>query len=183
MNKLVRQSELSPHKITTGPLCGSRKVYSCPDGYPEILVPHRQIRIKDQENTNFPVYDPSGPYTEEGATIDLFKGLKRQRENWIHHRNNFESYDGRVIKTEDNGNVSNRSAATPFPLRYKPYRARSSSPFTQLEYARAGIITQEMRYVAHRENLGRELSLEKALDALGAGESFGASLPPLVTPE
>ena len=183
MNKLVRHSDLSPHKITTGPLSGSCKIYTSPAGYPEISVPHRSISIEDKENPKFFVYDSSGPYTENDADIDLRKGLRRNRENWIKERNDCESYEGRAIKSEDNGQISYSSAASPFPINYKPSRARSKSLLTQREYACSGIITQEMRYVAHRENLGREFALENARAFLNDGESFGASIPSFVTAE
>ncbi|MFM7084117.1 MAG: phosphomethylpyrimidine synthase ThiC [Hyphomicrobium sp.] len=183
MNKLVRNSELSLHKITTGPISGSCKIYTSPVDYPEIVVPHRRISTEDSENPHFVVYDTSGPYTDDTASIDVRKGLKRHREGWLKERKNSEPYEGRTIKNEDNGSASQRSAAAPFPIRYKPLRCTSPNSLTQLEYARAGIITHEMRYVAHRENLGREVAFEGANLSISTGENFGANIPPIVTPE
>ena len=87
------------------------------------------------------------------------------------------------IKPEDNGNVSGTHAARDFPNKPQPMRGAGTAPVTQFEFARAGIITKEMIYVAHRENLGRQAVLERAKAALADGESFGAGLPEHITPE
>ncbi len=141
--KTIKRTE-----VTTGPLTGSRKIYSAPDGHDHLAVPFRDIALTNGEN--FPVYDTSGPYTDPEAKIDVQRGLPPLRENWI--------------------------------------EARNGGPMTQLELARVGIVTQEMVYIAHRENLGRErLGRERAAGEaearLADGESFGASLPAFVTPE
>ena len=172
-------------EVTTGPIVGSRKIYSSPDGHPDVHVPFREIPL--HESSGEPpvaVYDPSGPYTETHAKIDVEKGLPRIREAWIKDRGNVEAYQGREVKPEDNGNVTGRHLARAFPNKPQPMRVLSTDkPFTQLEYARAGIITKEMIYIAHRENLGRQKVLERASAAIADGESFGASLPEFVTPE
>ena len=185
MNKLTRPSEMQTPEVTTGPIVGSRKIYSSPEGHPDVRVPFREIAL--HESSGEPpvvVYDPSGPYTETDAKSDVEKGLPRIREAWIKERGNVESYQGREVKPEDNGNVTGRHLARDFPNKPQPMRALSSDkPITQLEYARAGIITKEMIYIAHRENLGRQQALERAKAAIADGESFGAALPEFVTPE
>ena len=98
-------------------------------------------------------------------------------------RGGVEEYQGREIKPEDNGNVGASHAAKSFNAHHKPLRGLDGHMITQLEFARAGIITKEMIYVATRENLGRKVQLERAEAALADGESFGASVPAFVTPE
>src|SRR5205814_355371 len=102
---------------------------------------------------------------------------------WVLERGGVEEYDGREVKPEDNGNVSGKHAARTFPIVNRPLRGVGDKPITQLEFARAGIITKEMIYVAERENLGRKQQLERAEQALADGESFGASVPAFITPE
>ena len=185
MNKPTRAADLSPFKVTTGPLPGSHKVYAHPDAAPDLRVPFREIPLSPEANEPpVRVYDPSGPYTDESATIDVDKGLPRIREAWIRERGGVEDYEGRAVKPEDNGSVAGRHAARTFPIAHRPMRATDRShPLTQFEYARAGIVTKEMIYAAHRENLGRAAVLERAEAALKDGESFGAEIPPHVTPE
>ncbi|MEW5963783.1 MAG: phosphomethylpyrimidine synthase ThiC [Pseudomonadota bacterium] len=188
MNKITRPDELDLPKVTTGPLPASRKVYSSPEDRPDIAVPLREIALSDPEQPTFRVYDASGPYTEDGAAIDVARGLPRIRAPWIEKRA-VETYTGREIRPEDNGNVTGKAAARDFPNKPRPMRARHSGsdpigqPITQLEYARAGIITEEMIYVAHRENLGRATALSRAEAAIADGESFGAAIPTFITPE
>ena len=220
MNKPTRASDIHAPKVTVGPHRASTKVYSSPPGHDDIRVPFREIALTDPAEPAFRVYDPSGPYTDPSETIDVAKGLPRLRDAWNAGRAGIETYDGRSVKPEDNGNVSGAHAARVFPTVYRPMRATTSpSPrtrgegrgegqqqvptqaaaphpnplpveepgrgnlLTQFECARAGIITKEMIYVAHRENLGREAVLARAKDALADGESFGAELPEHITPE
>jgi phosphomethylpyrimidine synthase len=232
MNKIARTKDLMVPKVTTGPISASTKVYSSPEGYADIRVPFREISLSEGAGERaFRVYDPSGLYTEAGATIDVEKGLPRVRAAWVRERGGVQEYQGREVRPEDNGNVTGRHAARDFPNKPAPLRAvsapglgvpsplvgegqgggdsRTSSsgvpptpspspqggresagrawtgrhPLTQLEYARAGIVTKEMIYVAHRENLGRKAVLERAKAALADGESFGASIPGHITPE
>jgi phosphomethylpyrimidine synthase len=183
MNKIARPSELMVPKVTTGPIRGSSKVYSSPVAHPEIKVPFRQIALSDKNEPTFTVYDSSGPYSDATATIDVQKGLPRARAQWVIERGGIEVYEGRAIKPEDNGNVSANHAARVFPNTPKPMRGVGKHPVTQYEFAKAGIITKEMIYVAHRENIGRQAMREGAEATLADGESFGASLPAFVTPE
>ena len=101
----------------------------------------------------------------------------------MRERGGVEEYVGRDIKPEDNGNVSGKHLARDFPNKPRPLRGLPGKPVTQLEFARAGIITKEMIYVAHRENLGRTAALARAKAAVADGESFGAAIPEHITPE
>jgi phosphomethylpyrimidine synthase len=163
---------------------GSRKVYSAPGEHPDVRVPFREIVLSERScEQSFRVYDSSGPYTDEAAQIDVARGLARHRTGWVVARGGIETYRGRDVKPEDNGHVSGAHAARVFPVSYAPMRAQENEPVTQLEFARAGIITKEMIFVAHRENLGRAAALDRATEALADGESFGASIPEFITPE
>ena len=183
MNKPTRPGDLELPKVTTGPISASRKVYSSPEGHADVAVPLREIALADPNEPVFHVYDPSGPYTDPAAPIDVAKGLARLRSAWVVERGGVEAYQGREVKPEDNGNVSGTHAARVFPIVNAPLRSLAGRPVTQLEFARAGIITREMIYVAHRENVGRQTVLERAEAALADGESFGAAIPPHITPE
>jgi len=144
MNKPISPKDVSPPQVTTGPLSGSRKVYSAPDGHPDVKVPFRDVALSD--GSSFWVYDTSGPYTDADAAIDVQGGLPPLRVDWIAARG-------------------------------------LSHGVTQLELARAGIVTKEMIYIAHRENIGRQRQAEEAEARLADGENFGAALPAFVTPE
>src|SRR5499427_1004336 len=184
MNKITRSKELMVPTVTTGPISASRKVYVSPEGHPDVRVPLREIALsKESGEAPFHVYDPSGPYTDANATIDVEKGLPRIRESWVRERGGCEHYQGREVKPEDNGNVAGKHLARDFPNKPAPLHGLPGKPMTQLEFARAGIITKEMIYVAHRENLGRRAALEAAKAQIADGESFGAAIPEHITPE
>jgi len=184
MNKHIPESDLVTPKVTTGPIAGSRKIYARPDAAPELKVPLREIALDPSSGEPpLPVYDPSGPYTDPDAVIDVERGLSRPRSEWVRERGGVEDYDGRAIKPVDNGNVSGKHLARTFPNTPKPWRGLDGKPMTQLEWARAGVITKEMIYIAERENLGRKKMLDVAQEAHDDGESFGASVPLFVTPE
>jgi phosphomethylpyrimidine synthase len=195
--------------VTTGALPSSRKIYANPTAAPELRVPLREIILSEAASEpNLPVYDTSGPYTDPNVIIDVNKGLPRPRTQWVMERGGVEQYQGRDIKPEDNGNVGAAHAAKAFTAHHQPLRGLDSPPprgegsgvggatpaalargadhppmITQYEFARAGIITKEMIYVAERENLGRKQQLERAEAALADGESFGAAVPAFITPE
>src|ERR1700680_2183548 len=170
--------------VTTGPLASSRKIFVTPDEAPDVRVPLREIMLSEGAGEpNLPVYDTSGPYTDPDVTIDVNAGLSRARIAWVKERGGVEEYQGRDIKPEDNGHVGASHAAKSSTAHHKPLRGLDGHMITQLEFARAGIITKEMIYVATRENLGRKVQLERAEAALADGESFGASVPAFVTPE
>jgi phosphomethylpyrimidine synthase len=127
-------------------------------------------------------YDTSGPYSDPAIAIDINRGLPELRKPWILAGGDVEFYEGREIRPEDNGlRRGEASAVSLFDRgRRQVLRARPGSAVTQIAYARRGIITPEMEYVAIRENLGREkMRRDGAVD----GESFGAAIPEYVTPE
>ncbi|MEQ8748986.1 MAG: phosphomethylpyrimidine synthase ThiC, partial [Amphiplicatus sp.] len=184
MNKHVPQAEFKTPEVTTGPLPASRKVYVAGDLYKDIRVPVREIDLHPSANEPpVPVYDPSGPYTDPAVAIDVEKGLARLRTAWVKERGGVEKYEGRDVKPEDNGGASGKHLARAFPVRNRPLRGLSGKPVTQLEFARAGIVTREMEYVAIRENIGRKEMLANAEETVALGESFGAEIPPFITPE
>jgi phosphomethylpyrimidine synthase len=184
MNKPLAESDLATPKVTTGPIAGSRKIYSSPEAAPELRVPLREIPLTEGSGEEpVRVYDPSGIYTDNDAAIDVEQGLKRARIDWVKERGAVEEYDGRPIQPVDNGNVTGKHLARNFPNTPKPLRGVGDAPITQLEWARSGVITKEMIYIAERENLGRKKMLDVAQEAHDDGESFGASVPLFVTPE
>ena len=184
MNKIDKPADLMRPEVTTGPIRGSAKVYSAPEDHADVRVPFREIALSPEAGEPpFRAYDPSGPYTDASARIDVEKGLPRLREAWVKERGGIEQYNGRDIKPEDNGNVTGAHLARDFPNKTAPFRAYPGKPVTQYEFAKAGIITKEMIYVAHRENLGRKAALDRAKAALADGESFGADIPAHITPE
>ena len=184
MNKPLSDADLATPTVTTGPIAGSRKVYAAPDAAPELRVPLREIPLAEGSGEEpVRVYDPSGIYTEADSAIDVEKGLTRARVQWVKERGGVEEYDGRPIKPVDNGNVTGKHLARNFPNTPRPMRAVGDAPITQLEWARKGVITKEMIYIAERENLGRKKMLDVAQEAHDDGESFGASVPLFVTPE
>jgi phosphomethylpyrimidine synthase len=185
MNKPLSEADFATPKVTTGPIAGSRKIYSTPEAAPDLRVPLREIALKEGSGEEpVRVYDPSGPYTDNDAVLDVEKGLKRARIEWVRERGGVEEYQGRPLQPVDNGNATGKHLARSFPNTPKPLRSVSADkPLTQLEWARAGVITKEMIYVAERENLGRKKMLDCAEAARADGESFGASVPLFVTPE
>ena len=168
--------------VTTGPIRGSRKIYV--EGKGGIKVAMREITLEPGSGeAPLRVYDCSGPYTDPNQRIDIQAGLPKLRHDWIMARGDVEAYQGRHVKPEDNGQLGpDRSGGvTPFPnVPAKPLRAKAGANVSQMHYARKGIITPEMEYVAIRENLGRQIRAEKlARD----GQDFGAAIPDYVTPE
>ncbi len=167
--------------VTTGALPASRKIHvetACAPGVP---VAMREIVLDGKDEAPVRVYDTSGPYSDPAVRIDIRKGLPLLRDPWIRARGDVEAYDGRQVQPLDNGLHGSRKAAfVEFPSQNrKPLRAKSGKAVTQIAYARAGIVTPEMHYIAIRENEGRMAAME----APSGGESFGASIPGLITPE
>ena len=168
-------------EVTTGPLPASKKIYHPGTIHPDIRVPMREIAVHPTAGEPpVTVYDSSGPYTDPQAKTDIESGLPRIRENWIMARGDVETYDGRAVRPEDNGSVSADKLTPPYPVAHRPLRASGGKAVTQLAYARAGIVTPEMEFVAIRENLGREQLREKMIRD---GEDFGAAIPDFVTVE
>ena len=167
--------------VSTGPLPSSRKVHVPGRLFPDLRVALREIDLEPGcGEAPVRVYDSSGPYSDPAADIDIERGLPTLRAGWIEARGDVEAYDGREIKPEDNGlRRGQPSNLEEFPASgRRPVRAKAGA-VTQLAYARRGIVTPEMEYVAIRENLGREAALGAPRD----GQSFGASVPDHVTPE
>jgi phosphomethylpyrimidine synthase len=181
--------------ITREPLTGSRKIY-VPGQQHDIRVAMREIVVSDTvsrvssresrtPNANVTVYDTSGPYTDPSVTIDLKKGLHRLREPWIRDRNDVEEL---ADFSSDYGRQRLADAsldALRFEHMRKPLRAKPGQNVTQLHYARQGIITPEMEYIAIREN--QRIDALPGADPLNAqhpGNSFGANTPKgHITPE
>ena len=116
MNKPLAESDLTTPKVTTGPIAGSHKIYARPDAAPDLKVPLREIVLDASSGEPpLPVYDPSGPYTDPDATIDVESGLQRTRIDWVRERGGVEEYDGRPIQPVDNGNVTGKHLARNFP--------------------------------------------------------------------
>ena len=164
--------------VTTGPIRGSRKVHVGPLG-----VAMREIHLEPSSGeAPVRVYDPSGPYTDSNVLIDIAAGLSELRRDWIRGRGDVEEVTQRETRPEDNGmsGPDRSGGVAPFPnVRRTVLRAKAGKNVSQMHYARQGIITPEMEYVATRENLGREMLKEYKRD----GESYGAAIPDYVTPE
>lgn len=144
----------------------SRKIY-VQGSRTDLLVPMREIALSptvteqgELPNEPFRVYDTSGKYTEAGYEVDIEKGLPKIKENWICERNDVEEYVGRQVKPQDNGyqSVKQMKSSTPFPLlKHNPLRAKKGKNVTQMHYARKGMITPEMEFIAIREAVKPEL--------------------------
>ncbi|MEO5857978.1 MAG: phosphomethylpyrimidine synthase ThiC [Pyrinomonadaceae bacterium] len=190
-------------------LPASQRIYVESNG---LRVPFREISLSPskamdgtlEENAPVRVYDASGPWTEPDHRYDVRDGLPAHRRDWIVARGDVEEYEGREIVPQDNGyltkgaediaRIKDSGALEEFPgLRRAPLRAKPGHCVTQMHYARKGIITPEMEFVAIRENLGRKIAFETLQNGDGAdrssllhqhkGDSFGAALPEFVTPE
>src|SRR5579883_3339871 len=170
-------------QVTTGPFPSSRKIFVRGRIHPDVTVAMREIDLEPGSGEpQVRAYDTSGPYSDPQAAIDIKKGLPELRKPWILARGDVEAYDGREVRPEDNG--LRRGEASGVSLfdrgRRKVLRAKAGAAVTQLAYARRGIITPEMEYVAIRENLGREALRQQAERD---GQSYGAAIPDYVTPE
>ena len=177
-------STLSDLTVTTGALPASRKIYVEGALHPHIRVAMREIDVSPAaKEPALRVYDSSGPYTDPQAHIHIHAGLPELRREWIIGRGDVETYQGRAIKPEDNGLKAHETGRLDAIFNRdsrSPLRGKGEARPTQLAYARAGLITPEMEYVAIRENLGRAQLKEKLVRD---GESFGAEIPDEVTPE
>jgi phosphomethylpyrimidine synthase len=181
---VLRTPDLS-HAVSTGPLPASRKLYVAGRVHPSIRVPMREIALEaSAKEPPVRVYDPSGPYTDPAAAIDIRAGLPALRRPWIEARGDVETIEGRAWKPEDDGLKTADQVRASFPgLKRKPLRAKKGHAVTQMHYARRGIVTPEMEFVAIRENLGRAEASAAARERVADGESFGAAIPDFVTPE
>ena len=191
----------------------SKRVYVSGSRHKDMRVPFREIALHPTQSfngemeTNEPlrVYDTSGPWGDESQSCDSQQGLLPLRADWIQARGDIEEYEGREIQPQDNGYLTRGHAQYAsrsekqkgrleyFPgLKRKPFRAKAGGCVTQMHYARHGIVTPEMEFIAIRENLGRAEAYEalmgesaprNALNHQHPGESFGAFIPEFITPE
>ncbi|MFO1388276.1 phosphomethylpyrimidine synthase ThiC [Cellvibrio sp.] len=172
------------------PFTGSQKMY-VEGSRPDIRVPMREITLADtptdfggEKNPPVRVYDTSGPYTDPNVKIDLRTGLPDVRTAWIEERNDTEILDESHSAFTNERLNDPKLAALRFNLTRKPRRAKLGMNVSQMHYAKRGIITPEMEYIAIRENMAlaqaRELGI---LDEQHKGMSFGASIPDEITPE
>ncbi|UQB42144.1 phosphomethylpyrimidine synthase ThiC [Thiomicrospira microaerophila] len=173
-------------EITRNPFPASKKIYIPGEIHADIRVPMREIELTNGETLT--VYDTSGPYTDPTADIDLTQGLPAIRQAWIAARDDVEGYEGRQLKAVDNGykretDVPAELLKAEQGLKRTPLRAKAGKNVTQMHYARQGIITPEMEFIAIRENQRRQDVIDAEREARLKGESFGANLPELITPE
>ncbi|HEX8709459.1 MAG TPA: phosphomethylpyrimidine synthase ThiC [Pyrinomonadaceae bacterium] len=205
---MSRTKETAEQRSDEVQLPNSRKVYVAGQRA-GVRVPFREISQhatknfdgKIEENPPVRVYDTSGPWDDPDVRCNVGEGLSALRREWILAREDVEEYEGRMVRPEDNGYLTlgaeeyargrEKGKLEEFPgLRRAPLRARAGRRVTQMHYARRGLITPEMEFVAIRENLGREAALDasrsddrSSLLHQHAGERFGASIPRYVTPE
>jgi len=170
------------------PLPNSRKVY-VQGSRPDLLVPMREISQAEtpasmgaEVNPPIYVYDCSGPYTDPAVKIDIRSGLAALREGWIAERGDTETLDELTSDYGQQRLNDPELAEMRFNLRRAPRKAKPGKNVTQMHYARAGIITPEMEYIAIRENQRRE-GLSEMMLKQHPGENFGASMPKQITPE
>ena len=184
------------------PLPNSRKVYVT-GSRPDIRVPMREITLSDtpvsfgeEKNPPIYVYDTSGPYTDPDATIDIRSGLEPIRSVWIQERNDTDELSGPTSEYGQARLNDPELAELRFNLKRKPRRAKAGKRITQMHYAKQGIITPEMEYVAIRESMRRKEYIESLKSSGPTGEkmaalmtrqhkgmSFGANVPSDITPE
>ncbi|KIO56646.1 hypothetical protein B4143_1939 [Bacillus subtilis] len=157
-NNSVQQANIS----IMSSFSGSKKVY-VEGSSSDIQVPMREIALSpttgsfgEEENAPVRVYDTSGPYTDPEVTINIQEGLKPLRQKWITERGDVEEYEGRAIKPEDNGYKKAKPNVSYPGLKRKPLRAKAGQNVTQMHYAKKGIITPEMEFIAIREHVSPE---------------------------
>jgi phosphomethylpyrimidine synthase len=195
-------SDAKTKGITDQPLAASHKVYVHSHQHPDVSVAMRAVELSNAENghgngngngshANMPVmiYDTSGPYTDPKTDTDIRLGLRPLRQEWIRARGDVEELAGSsyVVPALKNGKP-NAPQTERFPdaARRPILRAKAGCNVSQMHYARKGIVTPEMEYVAIRENIGRQKAFEQGAAGNGrthAGYSFGAAIPTFVTPE
>ena len=219
---IASKESFEPHSTDAFP--ASRKVYVPGSLHKDLRVPFREIALNRTKlfdgtyETNEPVrvYDTSGPWNDPEVQCNVREGLAALRRSWIVNRGDVEEYDGRAVQPQDNGYLSDVHATSAansdrrgklelFPgLRRRPLRAKAGANVTQLHYARRGIVTPEMEYIAIRENMGRQAAFESAHKPSGAtsglrasaqvgasnvlnhqhpGHAWGARIPSHITPE
>ncbi len=218
MSEKITNNEIQEKMASEVNLPSSRKIYVETNGNTinenghNLRIPFREIALSPsknmddelEENPPVRVYDTSGVWADPLVKCDVREGLPTLRREWILGRGDVEEYEGREILPQDNGyltkgaedvaKIKDAGKLEEFPaLKRPPLRAKSGKNVSQMHYAKKGIITPEMEYVAIRENLGRQIAFEALQKAHGdgrdslfhqhKGESFGASVPEFVTPE
>ncbi|MDM8545284.1 phosphomethylpyrimidine synthase ThiC [Candidatus Venteria ishoeyi] len=189
---VINQTDLLSHEALE-PFPNSRKIY-VEGSRPDIRVPMREIRLSDthtdagiEHNPAVTVYDPSGPYSDPDAKLDLHKGLDAIRESWITERDDTEQLGGLTSDYGAQRLADEQLDELRFQHLRQPRRAKAGKNVSQMHYARAGIITPEMEYVAIRENQRRAALKDTGQDEIllqqHPGESFGANIPDVITPE
>ncbi|HQN64825.1 MAG TPA: phosphomethylpyrimidine synthase ThiC [Methylophilus sp.] len=175
-------------EAATKPFAKSRKIY-IEGSRPDIRVPFREISLSDtpsafgaEKNPPVVVYDTSGPYTDPNVQIDIRNGLPALRAKWIAERNDTEQLDGPTSSYGHARKVDPTLAEMRFNLTRKPLRAKAGMNVSQMHYARKGIITPEMEFIAIRENQRRE-NMSELILTQHKGHDFGASIPKIITPE
>ncbi|MDP2707066.1 MAG: phosphomethylpyrimidine synthase ThiC, partial [Burkholderiales bacterium] len=170
------------------PLPNSRKVY-VQGSRPDLQVPMREISQSDtpagmgaEKNPPIYVYDTSGPYTDPAVKIDIRSGLAPLREQWIAERNDTDRLPDLTSEYGRGRAADAKLAELRFNLKRQPRRAKPGMNVSQMHYARKGIITPEMEYIAIRENQRRD-GLTELITRQHAGQSFGAAIPKVMTPE
>ncbi|XQF89491.1 phosphomethylpyrimidine synthase ThiC [Pseudoalteromonas espejiana] len=182
------------YNLTGQPFPSSHKVY-VQGSQPGVSVGMREITLSDtfiggtdenpvyESNDPLRVYDTSGPYTDPDFELDVRKGLPKFREQWIQNRDDTEILDSVTSQFAQQRMADDGLDHIRFDHLPKIRRGKAGKNVTQMHYARQGIITPEMEYVAVRENMGRAQIREELLAAQHKGESFGASIPDFITPE
>ncbi len=172
----------------TKPFAKSRKIY-VEGSRPDIRVPFREISLSDtpsafgaEKNPPVVVYDTSGPYTDPDVKIDIRNGLPALRAKWIAERNDTEQLDGPTSSFGQQRLTDPELSEMRFNLHRKPLRAKAGKNVSQMHYARQGIITPEMEFIAIRENQRRE-NMSELLQTQHPGQDFGANIPKVITPE
>ncbi|WP_349663170.1 phosphomethylpyrimidine synthase ThiC [Cellulophaga lytica] len=188
----MKKKDTAPKQdgITRHPFPNSKKVYVSGKLFPELKVAMREIELSDTvdsltksrtPNQPVTVYDTSGPYTDPNKDIDVHKGIERIREQWILDRGNVEQLDGFSSKYCNERLNDKNLDHLRFGHLKKPMRAKKGENVSQMHYAKKGIITPEMEYVAIREN--QRIDEMTRLSKQHPGQDFGASIPAKITPE
>jgi len=188
LSALQQQAQQLSASVTR-PIPGSRKIH-VPGSRPDLQVPMREIALTrtptlfgGEENAPVTVYDTSGPYTDPEVRIDLSAGLPALRRGWVEERGDTEQLEGLSSSFGRDREHDPKLDAVRFPARSLPRRARAGANVTQMHYARRGIITPEMEFVAIRENQRLDAIRDAGLLQQHPGEAFGASIQKVITPE
>jgi len=185
---LIRDTTALSEAVTR-PIPGSRKIH-VPGSRADLSVPMREVQLSDtplvfgaEKNAPLAVYDTSGPYTDPGVRIDLIAGLAPLRANWIAERGDTETLKGLSSEFGRKRAVDPKLAGVRFPHTRAPLRAKAGANVSQMHYARRGIVTPEMEYIAIRENQRLDALRDAELLRQHPGQSFGAAIPRIITPE